>query len=192
VLLWASVLLGCDGSKASGPVPSRVEAVGKKQGDESAESLCDKAYPREGGLDFVLPKVEGTVLGSGKGARWVNVWATWCPPCVEELPRLMRMAAELDLAGAPLTLQLLSVDSTAEAVDAYVKKHPDLADSVLGSVRLSEAAALGPWLTSMGLDEGATLPVHLFVGRDGKVKCARTGAVRDSDLRPILKVLTGR
>ncbi|HHH39016.1 MAG TPA: TlpA family protein disulfide reductase [Sedimenticola sp.] len=42
-------------------------------------------------VDFTLPDVEGTQrrLSEFRG-KWVlvNYWATWCPPCLEELPEL--------------------------------------------------------------------------------------------------------
>lgn len=30
----------------------------------------------------------------GSGARLINIWATWCAPCVKELPALDRLAAD--------------------------------------------------------------------------------------------------
>ena len=40
-------------------------------------------------------------LGPGGGPRLINHWATWCDPCVEELPALRALAAALP-ASVPL------------------------------------------------------------------------------------------
>lgn len=44
------------------------------------------------GVDFTLPDVEGKErsLSEFRG-KWVvvNYWATWCPPCLEEIPDLV-------------------------------------------------------------------------------------------------------
>jgi thiol-disulfide isomerase/thioredoxin len=45
--------------------------------------------------DFTLTALDGpTVTLSGLRGRWViiNFWATWCPPCVAEMPALQRIA----------------------------------------------------------------------------------------------------
>jgi peroxiredoxin len=52
----------------------------------------------------------------------VHFWATWCPPCVEELPVLDRMYR--GLAGRELEVLAVSVDEGgAENVAAFVKKN---------------------------------------------------------------------
>lgn len=177
-------LLACDQGKQAAPLPPRVEAIAARKGDDSAATFCDVAQASESAPTFAWPRVEGEPP-SARGARWINVWATWCPPCIEELPRLARMASALAQAGSQVSLQLLSVDATDAAVADFAQKHPE----VRGSLRISEPSALEPWLASIGLDKGATLPVHVFVAADGKVACARTGAVRDADVATIKKLL---
>ncbi|MDB4972065.1 MAG: Thioredoxin [Myxococcaceae bacterium] len=189
VLSSLALLLACEAPKGAShaALPSRVEAISARRSDDSTADLCDVAPARASAPVFSLPKLEGRTPPAVSGPRWVNLWATWCPPCVEELPRLKQLAEQLGRAGSPVALQLVSVDTTASAVEAFSAQHPE----VLGSPRLADPMALEAWLTTLGLDKGATLPVHIFVAADGKVACVRTGSIRDSDLPALKKLLAG-
>ena len=58
-------------------------------------------------------------------------------------------------------------------------------------MRLAETALLGPWLTTIGLDASAVIPVHLFVDPDQKIRCVRMGAVSEPEYDAVKKVLQG-
>ena len=60
--------------------------------------------PRPAEASAVLAEVKRP----GASAVLVNVWATWCTPCVEEFPDLLHVARELSPKG--LRLVLVSVD----------------------------------------------------------------------------------
>ena len=50
----------------------------------------------------------------------VNFWATWCPPCINELPSLNALAAELK--GSGVVVLGISVDKDKAAYDKFLKK----------------------------------------------------------------------
>lgn len=52
-----------------------------------------------------------------RSARLVHFWATWCPPCVEELPGLMETSRAL--AGRGLTLVAISMDHDWSKIRAF-------------------------------------------------------------------------
>jgi len=182
VLLLA--LSACDQNTAAPPPnpEGRFVAVAASKNEASESDFCDVLKPAESAPTFRYPPVDGSARPAAGSWRWINVWASWCGPCVEEMPLIKRLQQDLDTAGAKIDLVYLSVDQTAEAMSRFQKSHPESK----GSLRLRDYKALEGWLTSVGLDAGATLPIHLFVDPDGKVRCARTGAVRETDL-PFLK-----
>ena len=84
----------------------------------------------------------------------VNLWATWCAPCIKELPTLERLA---DQAGAPAVV-VLSQDSGEQAkVSAFLAK---------------KGLGLEPWQDADMAVAGALgvsiLPTTVLYGRDGK------------------------
>jgi thiol-disulfide isomerase/thioredoxin len=177
----------CDEAK-SAPPPSRVVAVSQAKKQSDAHELCDVLKIPEQAPSFVYPSLLGEEpKTAARGWRWINVWATWCPPCTEELPLITRLRDTLKKEGLAVELSLISVDQGPEAVSAFAAKHPE----VVGSLQVKDTAALEAWLPKVGLDSGATLPIHLFMDPQNRVRCARTGALKESDLGMLRKLLSG-
>ena len=51
----------------------------------------------------------------------LNFWATWCAPCVEEIPSLIEMQRRMKARG--ITVLAISVDVDAKAYQQFVKEH---------------------------------------------------------------------
>ena len=84
---------------------------------------------------FTLPGLDGRMVSlsdyRGKVVV-VNIWATWCPPCVDEMPSLEKLYQEFKAEN--FAILAVSIDSDGiEAVAPFMKKHaltfPALIDS---------------------------------------------------------------
>jgi len=51
----------------------------------------------------------------------LNFWATWCPPCVEEMPSLVQMQSRLKDKG--VIVLAVSVDADESAYHRFLKDH---------------------------------------------------------------------
>jgi len=51
----------------------------------------------------------------------LNFWATWCPPCVEEMPSLVQMQQHLKDKG--IDVLAVSVDVDGDAYHRFIKDH---------------------------------------------------------------------
>jgi cytochrome c biogenesis protein CcmG/thiol:disulfide interchange protein DsbE len=51
----------------------------------------------------------------------LNFWATWCPPCVEEMPSLVQMQKKFQ--GKDVTVLAVSVDDDPDAYHKFLKDH---------------------------------------------------------------------
>lgn len=101
-----------------------------------------------------------------KGTLVVNFWATWCVPCIEEMPLLMQMHEKYKDAPA-FKMLLVSLDSknTLERLPDFMKKHRITAEVVL----LDDNKRMNEWIP--GLDENwqGTLPVTFVYHKGEKV-----------------------
>jgi len=102
----------------------------------------------------------------------VNFWATWCPPCVEELPMLDRFFR--DQAGNGMQVIGLAIDQ------------PSAVRKFLGRLPLSFPVGLAglqgtDLVKSMG-NAGGGLPFSLLVDRAGDVAARKIGKLEPADL----------
>jgi cytochrome c biogenesis protein CcmG, thiol:disulfide interchange protein DsbE len=51
----------------------------------------------------------------------LNFWATWCPPCIEEMPSLVQMQQKMKAKGVEVVA--ISVDADKGAYQAFLKEH---------------------------------------------------------------------
>jgi peroxiredoxin len=129
--------------------------------------------------------LDGEAVAMG---RWkdhvvvVNFWATWCPPCVEEMPDLQRVHD--DYATRGVVVVGLGIDSPS-ALKRFRDEH-------LLSLPLFAAGAAGSELArTLGNPSGA-LPYTVLVDRKGRIVQTRLGQVRPAELRGWLDAQIGK
>jgi peroxiredoxin len=73
--------------------------------------------------DFTVQDSDRTVtLSQFRGQIVVlNFWATWCPPCVEEMPSLVEMQRRMKTKG--VTVLAVSIDVDENAYRQFLKEH---------------------------------------------------------------------
>ena len=73
--------------------------------------------------DFTLKDMQGDThrLSSYRGnVVLINFWATWCPPCVEELPSMQRL--QNMYKGKPFTILTIDVGEPADLIQPFLEK----------------------------------------------------------------------
>ncbi|MDR0225746.1 MAG: TlpA family protein disulfide reductase [Burkholderiaceae bacterium] len=122
---------------------------------------------------FIAPDGAALTLERWRGKPLlVNFWATWCPPCVRELPMLDAFSAQQDQHG--IQVIGLAVDKP-EAVQRFLGRLP-----LRFPVALAVEGGLG--LTrSLGNLQGG-LPFTVLLGADGRIQQRKIGELTTEDL----------
>jgi thiol-disulfide isomerase/thioredoxin len=114
----------------------------------------------------------------------LNLWATWCAPCVTEMPTLAKLQSEY--AGKPVMVVPISVDSASDVdkARAFIGQHPPL--KFYNDPQMKLPFALKP--------VAAGMPTTVIYGPDGLEKARVSGGADWSgpDAKALIdKVLKG-
>lgn len=98
----------------------------------------------------------------------LNFWATWCPPCVEEMPSLLQMQQRLKDKG--VTVLAVSLDADEGAYRKFLKDH-----------RVNLITVRDPDLKSSDLYGTFKYPETYVIDRQGVLQRKFIGAVDWND-----------
>jgi thiol-disulfide isomerase/thioredoxin len=92
----------------------------------------------------------------------VNFWATWCRPCVKELPYFERLQAKY--ANQKVKVLLVAVEDWEKKVKLFVKKK-----KIQTEVLLLDESKSDVWIPKVDKQWDGAIPVTLFInGKAGK------------------------
>ena len=145
--------------------------------------LCDTLYEATAARVVELPSGQllrkGTAGDKG-GWEWVNLWASWCVPCREEMPLLEAWAKERSVR-----LVLLSIDDDKRQLDRFMAKD---GTKLTSEVRwIPEGAPRMALFKALGIDNPA-LPVQALTDPQGRLRCVREGSIARGDLDEAARV----
>lgn len=125
------------------------------------------------GLERDGKPVPGVVAADFKGSvSLVNVWASWCVPCHDEAPLLMKLAE----------------DGRIRLVGINYKDQPENARRFLGRYGNPFAASGADQSGRAAIDWGVYgVPETFIVGRDGRIAFKLVGPITESNLELTLK-----
>jgi len=155
---------------------------------ESAKKSLEQWAKEEVDLKTIDEKgIRELVKNDGKKLRLVNVWATWCGPCVAELPELVAMNRMYRHRGFELiTIAANSAEEKEQALEVLRKKQVSAANYLFSGgdkYKLMDA-----------VDEKSTgaLPHTLLIAPGGKVLYSKSGACDPMEVKRAVVGYLGR
>lgn len=150
---------------------------GKQQSTEAPQTAAVANL-----LSLSIPDTSGQTqaLSQWKGkALIVNFWATWCAPCVEEMPELSALQTEIAVKNIQtIGIGIDSSDNIAKFHSKYKINYP-----------LYTAGMSGTNLTRQFGNQAGGLPFTVLIGRDGHVKKTYLGRLNLTELHKDLAAL---
>ena len=134
-------------------------------------SLERSAVPRPAEFRWTLEDLDGNPV---EFARFkgrpilLNLWATWCGPCLQEMPSIAALAANPGLKGRDVAIVCVSTDQSADALRKFLKDKD-------WNMTVLRATSIPPAFQSEGI------PMTFLINRAGQVVTAEMGAARWDD-----------
>lgn len=143
------------GTAAATEMPPR-DRIPELRGSMGSFTIAESPAPAPA-LSFTGPDGQAMTLADFKGrVVLLNLWATWCAPCVKEMPSLDRLQAAM--GGKDFEVVALSLDRGGKnQVQPFFEK--------TGVRHL--AMYLDPKSTAMTAFKPRGLPITYLIGRDG-------------------------
>ena len=163
------VLGGCTG-QGDNTVAGQAQEVADRayvSGDGRIEKLA--ADERGEPVDLTGTTLDGTTWSSAdhRGKIVVlNVWGSWCPPCVAEMPELQKAHETLEKSNKPVEFMGVDINESPETAAAFMKR----VGTTYPSLRDDGGAAL------IALqDKASTPPATLLLDKQGRIAARVTG-----------------
>lgn len=137
-------------------------------------ALVGKALP-----EFTLePMVAGKPgltqadFATGK-PRLLNVFASWCVPCIAEAPQLMRLKA------AGVEIDAIAIRDTPQAVTTFLSRHGDPYVRIGSDPQSAVQIGIG----------SSGVPETFVIDGQGRIAAQHIGDIREDDVPKLLKAL---
>ena len=109
----------------------------------------------------------------------INFWATWCGPCVKEMPELVALQNEYAAYGLQVIGATADTTETLKEVRAFIK-----------TAKLNFPVWMGATTQDMAkFGLGPALPGSVLIGRDGKIVAIFNGVITAAEVKKKLAAL---
>lgn len=140
---------------------SNIETNPYNPGEKVGEAITKGPLLQEVAPDFELQALDGSTvkLSDLKGKRvFINFWASWCPPCRDEMPEIEEFSKE-NKDVIVLAINLRNTERSDEIVQKYIQE-----GNYTFKVLLDKKGKVGNQYKVL------TLPTSFFVNTDGVIQ----------------------
>jgi thiol-disulfide isomerase/thioredoxin len=161
-----------------------------RAGEKPADKPAGKPAPGRARAPEVVPadiaKIREAIQKPGASAVLVNVWATWCDPCREEMPDIVRFYKKNKDKG--LRLVLISGD----ARDELAKAAEFLGENGLDIPSFLKVGDDQAFIDGLDKEWSGTLPVSILYDGGGRKRRLWAGTVKLAQLQQTFDEVVNR
>jgi len=111
-----------------------------------------------------LAGLQKVIQAPGDEVKVINFWATWCAPCIKELPLLEKLGQERKDVRVTLVSMDLDLDPNPEKVYKFVQRK-----KIQSKVLIVDAGSPSEWIDKVDPRWSGALPATLILnGKTGK------------------------
>ena len=145
---------------------------GTSEPNSAVENLPDFSLPDLAGQAHAISEWQGKI-------RIINFWATWCPPCLKEIPEFIRLQTQYGPEG----LQFIGIAIDDEfAIQDFIKTTPINYPNLIGQEQgISLAERLG--------NSAGAVPFSVIVNQQGQIIHRQHGELATEQILKVIKPL---
>ena len=128
-------------------------------------------------------ELQGLLKRDGRSPLLVNYWATWCDPCRDEFPDLVKIDDQYRTKG--LDFIAISLDDLADINTAVPKFLREMKATM--PVYLLNVADPEPAIKAVDRDWGGALPATFLYNNKGEVVYKHFGRIKVDELRAAIE-----
>ena len=156
IVIAFAMLAACQ--KQPEPTPANQVSATPEAGPQKGVDRSHRGQPAPS-AEFLAPDGDVTSVAEMRGPVLVNLWATWCAPCVKELPTLNALARTHDDDAALGVVAVIQDSGSQQSVIAFMDKLKVIDLGAYHDPKMALSGSLGP---------DAVLPTTILYDADGK------------------------
>lgn len=131
-------------------------------------------------------KLRSRLEEKGEKVQVINFWATWCAPCVKELPLFEALTAKND-PTVKVTLISLDFADELKKVNSFISRR-----KIRSEVWLLDEIDYNSWIDSVEESWGGAIPATLFINQKTGQRKFVERELKDGELEEVIASLTNQ
>lgn len=132
-----------------------------------------------------LKDLQGILNTPNEQIQVINFWATWCAPCVKEIPLFEKLNAENQKAAVTLVSMDFDLDPNPEKVNRFIARK-----KLQSKVVILAETDPNSWIDKIDKDWGGALPATLIVNTKTGSRKLIQRELHEGELEKLIKEVT--
>lgn len=112
-----------------------------------------------------FPQLEEIMNNDDENIKVINFWATWCAPCVKELPYFEKANEIFKDQNVEIILVNLDFVDQKQKVEKFIVRH-----EIINRVVLLDEIDYNSWIDKINKNWSGAIPATIIIGRNNEYK----------------------